>query len=106
MMQLLIIKLVLCLGWLSAIALGQLELSEGISGSVSIPDLVITCVGNLAVFYSSVLRRGLYLEMGAKDALTFLTGRIKLKKIKGWEKIPFGLDSPHVTKKIYQTVPW
>lgn len=84
-MQLLIIKLVCCFGWLSAIALGQLELSESISGSVGFPDLGLTCMANLAVFFWSFLRGRLYLEMGAKDTLTFLTGRIKLKKINVWD---------------------
>jgi len=89
-MQQFIIKLVCCLGWLSAIAFGQFQLSESVSGAVSFPDLMITCLGNLAVFYSSILRGGLYLEMGAKDALTMITGRIKLKKIKGLDINCFG----------------
>lgn len=58
---------------------------------MSFPDLVITCAGNLAVFYSSILRGGLYLEMAAKDALTFLTGPKKVKNIKKeWDDISMG----------------
>jgi len=87
--QLCIIKLVCCLGWLSAIVSGQMELSETVSSSATFPDSGITCLGNLAVFFSSFLRGRLHLEIGAKDVLATLTGPTKLKNIEedGWEDI-------------------
>jgi hypothetical protein len=42
--------LVVWLGCLSHIASAQVKLSEKISGSVNFPNLVITCIGNLAIF--------------------------------------------------------
>ena len=73
-------------GWLSVIAFGHLELSDSVSDAVRFLDLGITCLGNLAIFYSSILRGGIYLDMGAKDAPTFLIGRINLNSINGLDR--------------------
>lgn len=83
MKQWLIIKLVVWFGWLSSIALAQLDISGAITGTVSFPHVGIICIGNLAVFITSVLRRRLDLEMGARDLLaTIIPGPHKLEKIR------------------------
>eukprot|EP00253_Pinus_taeda_P002970 PITA_02970 len=73
-MQLLMIKLAISLVWLSAIALAQLELSDTVTGSVNLTDVGIACLGNLALFITSLLRGRLYLEMGTRDLMATLTG--------------------------------
>jgi len=85
MMKLLIINLVGWLGWLSHIALAQLEFSEAVTGSASFPDVGIACIGNLAVFITSLLRGRLDLEIGARDVLATNRG----PKLKGISR--FGL---------------
>lgn len=80
MKQLLITKLAVWLGWFSYIALAQLELANAVTGSVSFPAVGLTCIGNLAVFLTSLLRRRLDLEMGVRDLLATITGP-ELKKI-------------------------
>jgi hypothetical protein len=44
-MRLLVIHLVCWLGWLSCFTMAQLDISEGITGSVNFPVLGITCLG-------------------------------------------------------------
>lgn len=80
--RLLMIQLVCWLGWLSSFAIAQFDISEGVTGSVNFPTLGITCVANLAVFVTSLIRGRLDLEIGARDALHILAGR-KLQKIDG-----------------------
>lgn len=80
MKQWLIIKLVVWLGWFSYIALAQLELANAVTGSVNFPAVGLTCIGNLAVFFTSLLRRRLDLEMGVRDLMATITGP-ELKKI-------------------------
>lgn len=50
MMQLLMMNLVVWLGWLSAIALAQVELSETVTGTVNLTNVGIACLGNLDFF--------------------------------------------------------
>jgi len=52
----LIVKLICWFGSLTGIAFGQLDISETVTGSVSFPDLGITCIGNLVVFFTSFIR--------------------------------------------------
>ena len=82
-MQLFIIKLIGLLGWLSGIAVAQLELSETVTGFVSFPDIGITCLGDLAIFFTSLYRGRLHLEMGARDVLATITGP-KMESINGY----------------------
>lgn len=82
-MKMFIIKLFGLFGWLSGIAVAQLELSETVTSFVSFPDLGITCLGNLAVFFTSMYRGRLDLEMGARDVLATITGP-KLGSINGY----------------------
>ena len=63
-MQLLMIKRIVLLVWLSAIALAQLESSEAVTGAVNLTNVGIACLGNLALFITSLVRGRLYLEMG------------------------------------------
>jgi len=71
-MLLFVIQLVCWLGWLSSFTMAQLDISEGITGSVNFPALGITCLGNLAVFVTSLIRGRLDLEIGARDVLDIL----------------------------------
>lgn len=87
MVKLFILNLVGWLAWLSHIALAQLEFSEAVTGSASFPDVGIACLGNLAVFITSLLRGRLDLEIGARDVLATNRGP-KLKDISG-----FGLST-------------
>lgn len=73
-LQWLIINLVGSLACLSAVALAQFEWSEGVSGSVSIPDVAFTCIGNLAVFMTAFMRGRLDMENGARDVLATTRG--------------------------------
>ena len=50
-MNVLLIKLVVWLGWLSSVAVGQLELSEVVDGFVNFPEVGISCVDNLDYKY-------------------------------------------------------
>lgn len=86
MKQLLIIQLILYFGWLSCIAVAQLEISSAITGSASFPHVGITCLGNLAIFITSFIRKRLDLEMGARDFLATFTGPCKFKEIHEPEK--------------------
>jgi len=72
--QLLIIKFIGLLGCLSCVALAQ-EISGTVSGSVAnFPDVGITCLGNLAIFVTSLLRGRLDLEVAARDVLATARG--------------------------------
>ena len=57
------------MGWLSSFVFAQFDISEGVTGSVDFPALGITCVANLAVFVTSLIRGRLDLEIGARDVL-------------------------------------
>lgn len=76
------IEVVWWLGWLCNTVYSEGQLSESVTGSASFPDLGITCIGNAAVFITSLLRGRLDLEMGARDALATITGP-KLNDIEG-----------------------
>lgn len=82
MKQFLIIQLFFYFGWLSCIAVAQLDISSAITGSASFPHVGITCLGNLAVFITSFIRKRLDLEMAARDFLATITGPCKFKKIR------------------------
>lgn len=73
-LQWLIINLVGSLACLTAVALAQFEWSEGVSGSVTIPDVAFTCLGNLAVFMTAFTRGRLDVENGARDVLATTRG--------------------------------
>lgn len=75
--------------WLSAIVVAQLELSDTVTRSVNLSDVGLACLGNLALFITSLLRGRLYLEMGTRDLMATLTG----PKIKDIDK--FGLTTTH-----------
>lgn len=81
--RLLFIKFVCWLGWLCNTVHSQGEISESVTGSASFPDLGITCIGNAAVFITSLLRGRLDLDMGARDVLATITGP-KLNDINGF----------------------
>ena len=66
---LMIINLVCWLGCLSSAALAQLEVDEIVTGSASFPVLGITCLGNLVVFITSLIRGRLDIEMAARDVV-------------------------------------
>lgn len=84
-MRLLVIQFVCWLGWFSTFALAQFEISEGVTGSLNnFPTLGITCVGNLALFVTSIIRGRLDLEMGTRDIIDILSTP-KLEKIQGIE---------------------
>lgn len=74
LIHLLIIQLIVWFGWLSNIALAQMRLGETVTGSLSLPGIGIACIGNLAVFVTSLLRGRLDLEMGARDVLATMRG--------------------------------
>jgi hypothetical protein len=98
-MNVLIIKLVVWLGWLSSVALGQLELSEAVTGFVNFPEVGISCIGNLAVFITSVSKGRLDLEMGARDVLATLRGS-KLYDIKNGANLnPVGFTTCEDSKQ-------
>ena len=80
--QLLIIRLLCCLGWFSTFAFAQSDISEGVSGMLNFPTLGVTCLGNLSVFITSLIRGRLDTEIGARDALDILASP-KLKNING-----------------------
>lgn len=69
-----IIRLIVWLGWVSNIALAQMELSQAVTGSVEFHGINLACMGNLAVFVTSLLRGRLDLEMGARDVLATMRG--------------------------------
>ena len=69
-LQLLIINFIGLLGCLSSVALAMTEGSETVTGSVAtFPDVGITCIGNLGIFITSLLRGRLDLEVAARDVL-------------------------------------
>ena len=81
-LQLLIINFIGVLGCLSSVALAMTEGSETVTGSVaSFPDVGITCIGNLGIFITSLLRGRLDLELAARDVLATFRGP-KLKPIR------------------------
>ena len=92
-MNVLLIKLVVWLGWLSSVAVGQLELSEAVAseavaGFVNFPEVGISCVGNLAVLITSISKGRLDLELGVRDVLASIRGpklhKINKEKEVGW----------------------
>lgn len=87
-LQWFIINLVGSLACLTAVALAQFEWSERVSGSVSIPDVAFTWLGNLAVFMTAFTRGRLDVENGARDVLATTRG----PKLEGFEG--FGLTTP------------
>jgi len=68
-MKMFITHLVSCLSLLCNIALAQFDISEGLTGSTSFPEVAITALGNLAVFLTCLVRERLHAEMGARDLL-------------------------------------
>jgi len=54
-MQLLITQLVIWLGWLSHVVLAQEEISEKLTSSGTLPDLLINCIANLSIFITCFL---------------------------------------------------
>lgn len=80
MKQFLIIQVILYFGWLSCIAVAQLEISSAITGSASFPRVGLTSLANLAVFITSFVRKRLDLEMGARDFLATMAGPSKFKE--------------------------
>ena len=85
-MNMLMIKLVVWLGWLSCVAVGQLELSEAVTGFVNFPEVGISCIGNLAVLITSISKGRIDLELGVMDVLESIRGP-KLHEINkgfGW----------------------
>lgn len=83
MLQLFIIYLVTCLSLLCNFAVAQFHASEGLTGSISFPDVAITCLGNLAVFLTCLVRGRLHAEMGVRDLLASITAP-KLHDIQGF----------------------
>ena len=87
-MNVLLIKLVVWLGWLSSVAVGQLELSEAIAGFVNFPKVGISCVSNLAVLITSISKGRIDLELGVRDVLESVRGpklhTINKEKLVGW----------------------
>ena len=76
----------------SCVAVGQLELSEAVTGFVNFPKVGISCVGNLVVLITSISKGRLDLEMGVRDVLASTRGPI-LKKIKNINGIEIGLTT-------------
>nr|ABK24775.1 unknown [Picea sitchensis] len=95
LIHLLIIQLIVWFGWLSNIALALTGLGETVTGSLSLPGIGIACIGNLAVFVTSLLRGRLDLEMGARDVLATMRGP-KLEDISNG----FGRTTSNVYKKV------
>lgn len=79
MIQVFALQLVGLLACLAYTVLAQFDVSEALTASASFPDVAITCVGNLAVFFSCLLRGRLHVEMGARDLLATITAP-KLEK--------------------------
>lgn len=79
MIQVFALQLVGLLACLAYTVLAQFEVGEAVTASASLPDVAITCVGNLAVFFSCLLRGRLHVEMGVKDLLATITAP-KLQK--------------------------
>lgn len=72
-MRLSIIHLVCWLSLLCNIALAQFDISEGVTGSTSFPNVALTSIGNLAIFLTCLVSGRLYAEMGARDLLDWIT---------------------------------
>jgi hypothetical protein len=90
LIHLVIVQLIVWFGWLSNIALAQMQLGEEVTGSVNnLPSVGIACIGNLAMFVTSLLRGRFDLEMGARDVLATMRGH-KLEDINNG----FGLTTP------------
>ena len=53
----------------SNISFAQFDISESVTASASFPDVAMTCIGNLAVFFSFLLRGRIHVEMGSRDLL-------------------------------------
>lgn len=73
MIQVFALQFVGLLACLAYTVLAQFDVSEAVTASASFPDVAITCVGNLAVFFSCLLRGRLHVEMGARDLLATIT---------------------------------
>jgi len=78
MKQFFITQLVVWFGWLFCVALVEIEISGMINdmrgNSSSFPHVRITSLGNLAVFVTSLMRKRLELEMGARDFVATIIG--------------------------------
>lgn len=61
--------LIIWLGWLSHVALAQQEISEKLTSSGTLPDLVITCIANLSIFITCFLGRKLDVDVSARDVV-------------------------------------
>ena len=87
-MNVFLIKLVVWLGWISSVAVGQLELSEDVAGFVNFPEVGISCVDNLAVLITSISKGRIDLELGVRDVLESVRGpkmhAINKEKLVGW----------------------
>lgn len=84
-MHLFIIILVYWLGCLCGLVFGQV--GEAFTGSANIPDIQLTCIANLAVFFQFILKNELWFEAEGKLFFsTFLSRKVeKLKHINGLE---------------------
>lgn len=78
-MQVLITRIIGLLGWLSCVAVafagGEEHAAGPVTGAVQgFPNVGITCLGNLAILITSLLRGRLDLEMAARDFLATRRG--------------------------------
>lgn len=73
MKQFLTIQLILYFGWLSCIAVAQLEIAAAITGSGSLPHVAIVSLANMSVFLTTFIRKRLDIEMAARDFLAIIT---------------------------------
>lgn len=69
-----IIQFIVYLACLSNIALAGGEMGEEVTGSANVPGIGLACLGNLAVFVTSLLRGRLDLELGGRDVLATMRG--------------------------------
>lgn len=69
-----IIQFIVCLACLSNIALAGGLIGEEVTGSSNVPGIGLACLGNLAVFVTSLLRGRLDLELGGRDVLATMRG--------------------------------
>ena len=75
----------------STIALARMEISEPVIGSANFPTVRIGCIGNFAVFVTSLLWGRLDLEMGVKDVLATIRGP-KLEDVNGGFGLTTSMD--------------
>jgi hypothetical protein len=81
-MQLLIVNLACWFGWFFEIALAQADLFAKAFESLEFPLEAVTCLVNVLIFSTSLMRGRLDLENGAREVLATLTDP-KLKNING-----------------------